>query len=114
MTNGPYELAPKLFRGSVGVLEEHERGDDLSPRVVRPSDDAAFGDGRVGEEGAFDLDRPETVRRDLDHFVGPTAEPEVAILVDVGRVAGVVRVALGPAEAGLLFRPRAIRCGVRL
>src|SRR5688500_5095762 len=83
-------LAPQRLRRRVAVLQQHERGDYLATRLVRPADDAAFGDGRVRDHRAFDLDGPEPVRGDLDDLVGTAAEPEVAVVIHVGRIAGVV------------------------
>ena len=67
----------------VPVLQQDERGDDFTARLVGPSDDAALGDGRMGQERALDFDRAETMGRDLDHFVGAPGEPVVAVLVHV-------------------------------
>ena len=74
----------------MSVLQHDERRDHLAARLVRPADDAALGHGRVREERALHFDRADAVRGDLDDLVGAAAEPEVAVLVDVGRVAGVV------------------------
>ena len=53
------------------------------------------------EERALDFDRAEAVRGDLDDLVGAAAEPEVAVLVDVRRVAGVVDAGdLAPSSRG--------------
>src|SRR5262245_47126764 len=40
---------------------------------------------------ALDFDGPDAMAGDLDDLVGAAAEPDVAILVDVRRVAAVVR-----------------------
>ena len=72
------------------MLEDDERGDHLAANLVRPSGHARLGNGRVLEEGGLDLDRADSVGGDLDHLVRPAGDPDVAVLVDVRRVAGPV------------------------
>jgi hypothetical protein len=72
------------------VLQHDEGGDDLAPQLVGPADGAAFGHGRMREEGALHFDGAEPVRGNLDDLVGASREPEVAVLVHVRRVARVV------------------------
>ena len=54
------------------------------------ADDARLGDGRVLEQRALDLERADQVPGRLDHVIRPTDEPEVAITVALGQVAGQV------------------------
>ena len=61
--------------------------------------DGGFGYGVVLQEGGFHLERANAVGRADDHVVGASDEPEVAVLIPRGPVAGVVPVA---AEAVLV------------
>src|SRR5438067_6825399 len=57
------------------------------------------------QERCLDLDRSDAVTGDLDDLVGPTAEPKVPVLIDLGRVARVVdTLDLSPVVAGVAFR----------
>ncbi len=72
----------------VAVLQRHERLDDLHRHRVRLADDAGLGDRRVLDQRALDLERPDEVARGVDHVVGAADEPEVAVRVLAGAVAG--------------------------
>ena len=53
------------------------------------------------QAGALDFDGADAVAGDLDDLVGAAAEPDVAILIDVRRVAGVVDAGnLAPSSRG--------------
>jgi hypothetical protein len=54
------------------------------------------------QKGRFDFDRADAVGGDLDDLVRPAGKPEVAVFVDMGRIACVVA----------LCRPRAWRSGL--
>src|SRR3712207_9525934 len=56
--------------------------------MVRPAEDTRLGDRRVTQEGGLHFDRTDAVAGDLDDLVGAAAEPEVAVLVDRGGIAG--------------------------
>jgi len=64
---------------------------------VRPAHRRGLGDGRVADQGAFDLDRAQPVAGDVQHVVDTAHDPVVAVLVAARAVAGEV-------EAGV-FRP---------
>jgi hypothetical protein len=49
-----------------------------------------LGDGRVLDQGALDLERADQVAGGLDDVVGASDEPEVAVGVASGEVAGEV------------------------
>src|SRR2546428_10421246 len=77
-------------------FQHDESGDDLSPKFVRSSDDSGLRDGLVGKECRFHFDGADAVSRYLDYLIGSPAEPDVAIHVDVTRIAGGVHL-LDPA-----------------
>ncbi len=81
------QLLPESGRREVPLPEHHERRDDLAAQLVRAAGDARLGHRRVREEGRLDLDRADAVVGDLDDLVGAAGEPDVAVLVDVCRVA---------------------------
>ena len=76
----------------MAVLEHDEGGDHLAAQLVRTARDAGLGDGAMAQDGALDLDGADAVRGDLDDLVGAAAEPDVAVLVDLGGVAAEVDV----------------------
>ena len=70
-------------------LAEHDEGlDDLTAIRVGHADDGALGHRRMLEERALDLERPDAVGGGEDHVVRAADEPEVALLVADGTVAG--------------------------
>ena len=73
------------------ALAQHDEGrDHLAAQRIRPPGDAGLGHRWMLEEGGFDLDRAHPVRGDFDHLIGAPGKPDEAILIDVGRVPGVV------------------------
>src|SRR5207249_12200477 len=82
----------QLRVGRVTVLEQDEGRHHLTARFVRPADDAALGDGGVLEERALDFNGADAVAGDLDDLVRPAREPDIAVFVDVRRIARVVHV----------------------
>ncbi len=55
---------------------------------VRQADGGRLGHGRVADQRALDLGGAQAVARDLDHVVDAPDDPEVAVLIALGRVAG--------------------------
>jgi hypothetical protein len=60
----------------------------LPPQLVGRRDDGGLRHGGVRGEGRLHLDRADPVARGDDHVVGAPLEPEVAVLVLAGAVAG--------------------------
>src|SRR5262245_42423192 len=67
--------------------------DDLPAGRVRLADDGGLSDGGVLDQCGLDLERPDPVRRAVDHVVGAADEPEVPVVVHRGAVTGDVPVA---------------------
>ena len=74
----------------VTVLQQDERRNHFAAHLVGTADHAAFGDRRMLQARALHLDGADAVAGNLDDLVGAAAEPDVAVLVDVRGVAGVV------------------------
>ena len=72
------------------VLQGDERRDRLALELVRAADDRRFGDRRMVDERALDLHRADAVAGDVQHVVDAAEEPEVAVVVALGAVAGEV------------------------
>jgi hypothetical protein len=53
-------------------------------------DDRGLGDGGVIDERALDLHRADAVAGDVHHVVDAAEQPEVAVVVELGAVAGEV------------------------
>ena len=70
--------------------EHHERLDDARAVRVGLADDSRLHHGGMLDQHRFDLERPDPVARRDDHVVGSADEPEVALLVLDGAVAGEV------------------------
>ena len=70
--------------------QDHERDDGLAGGFVRGADDGGFGHGGVGDEGGFDFGGGEPVPGDVHDVIDPAQEPDVAVLVLLGAVAGEV------------------------
>ena len=71
-------------------LQRDERGDRLALDLVRASDDRRLGDARMIDERALDLHRADAMSGDVDHVVDAAEQPEVAVGVALGAVAGEV------------------------
>jgi hypothetical protein len=78
---------PQILRRDAIVFEKHERGNDFAARLVGSADRSAFGHCRVLEKRRFHLDGADAVSGDFDNFVGAAGEPDVAVVVDVRRIA---------------------------
>ena len=100
-------------------LQRHERRDRLPLDLVRPADDRGFGHARMIDERALDFHRADAMSGHVQHVVDAAEQPEVAVGVALGAVAGEVdagrppvpvllHVALGIAvDAAQHRRPRA-------
>ena len=86
------ELLELLDRALAAALERHERDDRLAGHRVVPGRDGRLGDLLVVDERRLDLDRRDAVARDVHHVVDAPEQPEVAVRVDAGTVAGEVDV----------------------
>ena len=70
---------------------QRDVGDDRLPgRRVVGADDGRLGDRRVRHEGALDLGGRDAVAADVHHVVDAAEQPEVAVVVELGAVAGEV------------------------
>src|SRR5262245_32409726 len=56
----------------------------------------------MAQEGALDLDRPQTVGGNLDNLIGAAAEPDVTVFVHGSGVGGEVDVLTGDAPPVVL------------
>ena len=73
-------------------LQRHERRHRLALDLVRPADDRRLGDLRMVDERALDLHRADAVAGDVQHVVDAAEQPEEAVVVALGAVAGEVDV----------------------
>ena len=76
--------------GAVRLLQDHERHDRLTGGLVGRTDDGGLGDDRVRDERRLDLGGREPVARHVHDVVDAAEQPDVAVLVEVGAVAGEV------------------------
>ena len=86
------QLLEHLDRALVAALERDVGDDRLARSLVLAAADRGLGDLRVVDERALDLDRRDPVAGDVHHVVHAAEQPEVAVLVDAGAVAGEVDV----------------------
>ena len=91
------QLAPKFLAGCSVAAQHHERLYDLTAHRVRLAHYRGLDHGRMLDEGAFDLERADTIAGALDHVVTTAHEPVVSVIVSHGAVAGEIPIAL---EAG--------------
>ena len=85
------------------VGEHDERLEYLAAQVVGPADNRDVDDRRVGDQDALDVERADAIPGHDDDVVVAGAEEEVALGVEVSRVAGEIPTAvLGVAGCGLL------------
>ena len=83
--------------GLVAFLERDERRQGLALEVVVFADHRRLGHGRVVHQRALHLHGADPVAGDVEHVVHPSEDPPVAVVVELGAVAGEVLVAeLGP------------------
>ncbi len=78
----------QLVDGAKPGRRMHEGVDGLPFDLVRQADGRRLGHGRVADQRDLDLGRAQPVAGDLDHVVHAADDPEVAVLVALGRVAG--------------------------
>ena len=69
-------------------LHGDERRDGLTLDLVRPADHRGFGHLRVIDQRALHLHRADAVAGDVQHVVHAAEQPEVAVVVALGAVAG--------------------------
>src|SRR5271170_6499204 len=72
------------------ALERHEAYDRLPLQFVGTAYYGRLGDRPMGLQRAFDLHRAQPMARDVDHVVDAAHQPQVAVLVAAGAVAGEV------------------------
>src|SRR5439155_26915242 len=82
----------ELLRRLAPLLQDNERRDHLTAKLVRTPRHPRLRDGGMPKERGLDLDRADTVVGDLDDLVGASAEPDIAVRIDRRRVAGEVEV----------------------
>ena len=84
----------------VTFLEGHERRERLALEFVRLAHHRRLGHRRVIHQRALHLHGADAVAGDVEHVVHPAEDPPVAVVVELGAVAG--EVAAGePAPVGL-------------
>jgi len=84
------ELVLEGAGGRRSGLEQHEAVDGVALELVGQADGGGLRHGGMAHQGALDLGRAQAVSADLEDVVAPADDPEVAVLVHLGRVAGVV------------------------
>ena len=72
------------------VLQHDDRVHGFAPHVVRDADHRDLRDRRVRRDRVLDLDGVHVLAAGDDHVLHPIDEEEVALLVEVAGVAGVV------------------------
>src|SRR5438445_7985413 len=87
------EVRRQLVGGIVSGRQHDERLDDRSAHGIALGDHGCLRAGGVLDQRALDLEGPDPVAGGDDHVVGAADEPERAVTVDVGAVAGHVPVA---------------------
>ena len=75
---------------SLPAAQDDVADDRLTGRVVGRPDDRGLGHGRVVDQRRFDLGGGDAVARHVHHVVDPAEQPDVAVVVDLGAVAGEV------------------------
>jgi hypothetical protein len=87
---------PSVFlRRLVTLFERDESRDHFHPHRVGAAGHGGLGDGRVVQEGGLHLDGAQAVTGDLDDLIGPAAEPQVAVVVELGGVTAEIKVLAG-------------------
>ncbi len=86
------ELLRQGFARLDALLQGDERGDRLTLDLVRTADDGRFSDFRVIDERALDFHRADAMPGHVDHVVHAAEQPEVAVGVTLGAIAGEVDV----------------------
>ena len=86
-----------------GRRPHHDGDDALAEALVRRSDDRDLVDARMRGQHVLHLERMDVLAARDDHVVDAPVEPQVAVLVEVTRVAGAVpavphrlRIRVGP------------------
>ena len=74
----------------VAGVELEDGGDPLAPLVVGQADDRAVEDRGVGQQGLLDLGRVDVEPAGDDHVLEPVDDVQVAVVVQVADVAGVM------------------------
>ena len=85
--------------------QDHERLDHLAANRVRGGDDRALGDGVVLGEDGLDVEGADPVAGHDDHVVVAGGEPQGAVGVADGEVAGEVEAAVGGESCAWHARP---------
>src|SRR5579884_3656896 len=99
------QFACQLGRGGVAGSQDDEGFDDLATHLVGAGNDSGLGDRGMFFERAFDLEGANAVAGADDDIVGASHEPEVAVLVLVGAIAGDVPVAANAGVGGFRIAP---------
>src|ERR671927_68931 len=92
-----HEVRPRRPAGP----QRHVSLDDVALQSVRLADHGGFGDGRVVQNGAFDLEGPDAVSGTLDDVAGP----DPAVPEEHARALRILPIA----ERIIAFRARALR-----
>ena len=77
----PHQFTPQVGRPFVIGVEGNERLHDLHGDRIGLANHARFSNGRVLDQCAFDLERPDKVTGRVDHVVRPALEPEIPVFV---------------------------------
>src|SRR5262249_28779789 len=112
--DGGEQLLPQLLARGMALPQDHKGRDHLAPEVVGAAGNTRLGDGGMPQECGLYLDGADAVGGDLDDLVRAPAEPDVAVVVHRGGVAGVVDGPAGdalPVVLGVALRLTPQRCG---
>src|ERR1700730_2272751 len=86
----PLELLHQLLRSRIAILDGDEGRDGLPFDLVGTGDDRGLGDERIVDKSRLDLHGRHAVARNVHDVVHATQQPEVALIVDLGAIAGEV------------------------
>src|SRR3954453_17620585 len=96
------QLTHKIVTVLSVFIEDHESYRLLTLGVVASADDCSFGYAFGSLEGVLDLDRGESMTRDVDNIIDPTGYSVGACLVALGAVLDVVGLLIYLGEVLLL------------
>ena len=89
------DLLPQLLRGLHPAHQDHVADDGLSGDLVRGPHHRGLGHGRVVHQGRLHLGGGDAVARHVHDVVHPAQQPEVAVGVHPGPVAGEIAALVG-------------------
>jgi hypothetical protein len=99
-------LSRRRPTSSGAAAQDDEGAHGLTGGLVVGADDRGLGDRRVRDQRRLDLGRRQAVAGDVHDVVDPAEQPDVAVLVVLGAVAGEVVLRAEAAPVGLLVALR--------